>query len=252
MRLYLIATTCLQDSYREFLKDRNLTWRESSASSDAERLVEIAGRVCYLSFGDKQSAKTNAEYIANLVAQGHGSVLEHATFTVLADEISRALSHQLVRHRVGFSYSQLSQQYHDDISTDYVIPPELEGEKEAAVEWKAATDAARQAYAALTRQIADSKFGRHLTEKERMRAIRSLARTVLPNATATTLVITGNARAWRHVLSLRGAIAGDPEMRRFSVGCLRLLEPVAPALFDDFKFAKDELGEYVLFDGRLL
>src|SRR5437667_10048278 len=116
MHLYLIASSILTDSYQAFLRTKGLSWRESAGSTDTERLVEFAGRVCYLSFGELQSAKTNAEYIRNLVKQRHESVVEHATFTILADGISRALSHQIVRHRVGFSYSQLSQQHHDDLA----------------------------------------------------------------------------------------------------------------------------------------
>jgi thymidylate synthase (FAD) len=208
-------------------------------------LVEFAGRICYLSLGDKQSEKTNKEYIANLIAQGHESVLEHASFTVLADGISRALSHQLVRHRVGFSYSQLSQQYHDELNANFVLPAEIDINSAAAKTISRAVEMARSAYATITQEMAESEFGRFLPQKERNRAIRSIARSVLPNATVTTLVVTGNARAWRHMLALRGAIAGDLEMRAYCVECLRLFESEAPALFADFELAEDEMGRFV-------
>jgi len=73
-----------------------------------------------MSFGEKQHRQDNASYVANLLSQDHESVLEHANFTILADGISRALTHQLVRHRAGFAYSQLSQQYHDESDAEFL------------------------------------------------------------------------------------------------------------------------------------
>ena len=215
MHLYLVASSGLKEGWREFLSARSLNWRESESASECDRLVEFSGRVCYMSFGDKQSSRTNKEYIDNLILQGHESVLEHAAFTLLADGISRALSHQLVRHRVGFSYSQLSQQYHDEREAGFAIPPELAPDHVAAEEWREAVENARGVYASLLERLTKSSFGSHMTAKERQRAIRSIARSVLPNSTETSLVMTGNARAWRHLLRIRGAIVGDMEMRRF-------------------------------------
>src|SRR5437667_9311787 len=101
MNLYLIASTRFESSHAEWLKKRGLTWREGPSSEDSARLIEFAGRVCYMSFGERQSPKNSAEYVRHLIAQEHESVLEHASFSILADGISRALTHQIVRHRVG-------------------------------------------------------------------------------------------------------------------------------------------------------
>src|SRR5262245_17352395 len=125
MRVLLIATTRIRPSYNEFLRAHKLTWRRTKGISSDQKLIEFSGRVCYLSFGKHQSRRNNSEYIRNLIRQGHESVLEHATYSILADHISRGLSHQLVRHRAGFSYSQLSQQYHDESDASYVIPAGL-------------------------------------------------------------------------------------------------------------------------------
>src|SRR5205809_300479 len=125
MQLFLIASSTFRSSYREFLSAHQLTWRETEAAPAGQQLMEFAGRICYLSFGPCQSPKTNSDYVRHLVSQAHESVLEHAVYSILADGISRGLSHQLVRHRAGFSYSQLSQQYHDESNAAFVAPPGL-------------------------------------------------------------------------------------------------------------------------------
>jgi thymidylate synthase (FAD) len=97
-----------------FLANSQMGWRRSAGAGDAQELIEAAGRVCYMSFGQNQSERTNVEYIRNLIELGHESVLEHVNWGFVISGISRALSHQIVRHRVGFAFSQLSQQYHDE------------------------------------------------------------------------------------------------------------------------------------------
>jgi thymidylate synthase (FAD) len=89
--------------HRAFLSNHlppeNAHWREDGNATDAERLVEFAGRVCYLSFGGQQSPRSNAEYIANLIRHGHDSVLEHAAWTFVLAGVSRAFTHQLAPPR---------------------------------------------------------------------------------------------------------------------------------------------------------
>ncbi|MEW6704502.1 MAG: FAD-dependent thymidylate synthase [Pseudomonadota bacterium] len=245
MKVYLLSAPTLAAGMQAFLADRQQRWQQETPATEAELLVEAAGRVCYMSFGDRQYRRRTGEYLANLIAQGHESVLEHANFTLLADGISRALSHQLVRHRAGFAYSQLSQQYHDESEAAFVEPPGLAGHPQAQRQWQALTAAARDTYKALLREAADGGSTDALSDKERQRLLRSVARSVLPNATATTLVVTGNARAWRHVLAVRGAIDGDLEMRAYCVAVLRVLAPAAPGLFADFRIGRDALGERV-------
>jgi thymidylate synthase (FAD) len=196
-----------------------------------------------------QSPKTNANYLQHLIDQGHESVLEHAVYSVVADGISRGLSHQLVRHRAGFSYSQLSQQYHDETNAEFAAPLGLGHSSNAHRVWRSAVNNAKDAYAVLMGDIARSKYASHLSRKERLRAIRSLARGVLPNATVTTLVITGNARAWRHLLKIRGAISGDPEMRTFCAQLFNLLRRETPDLFRGFEIKRDRLGPFVRYLG---
>jgi thymidylate synthase (FAD) len=232
----LLARPVFGEAHRAFLRahlpPEDAHWREDDSTTDAERLVEFAGRVCYLSFGRHQSPRGNAEYIANLIRRGHDSVLEHAAWTFVLAGVSRAFTHQLVRHRVGFSYSQLSQQYHDERATPVIRPAELNRSARAAAAWDAAIAATRAAYATIA-----NEFG--LDEPKRLpaetrRALRSAARSVLPNALESIIVVTANARAIRHFLKLRGGIEGDPEMRLVAAALLETLRPEAPALFADF------------------
>lgn len=230
--LRILGRPTVAEGMEDFLREQNLTWVETSHATPAERLVEFAGRICYMSFGNKQHRINNRDYISNLIAQGHESVLEHVSWTVLLSNVSRAFTHQLVRHRVGFSFSQLSQQYHDETDADFVIPYGLDASEAAMVEWQTAITATRAAY----QKIKDTlKTDPNLSDKEANRALRSAARSILPNATATAIVVTVNARSIRNFLMLRGAIEGDYEMRAVSKLLYEMMRVEAPSLVSDFE-----------------
>src|SRR5688500_20413118 len=95
--------------------------------SDGERLAEFAGRLCYMSQRNPAS-RTTRDYLENIKKQGHGSVLEHASYSLLLEGVSRSLTHELVRHRAGFAYSQLSQRYVDASVAAFVVPQEIAGD----------------------------------------------------------------------------------------------------------------------------
>jgi thymidylate synthase (FAD) len=236
--LYLLTRPQFTTEYQQFLAIHGETWRETKAS-DAERVIEFAGRVCYMSFGARQSPRDTARYIANLIDQRHDSVLEHANWTFLLDGVSRSFTHQLVRHRAGFSFSQLSQQYHDESEAEFLVPLGLEQYPVAYAAWRSAVDAARSAYRTIQSQLR-TYSGNIDQGKERLRAIRSAARSVLPNATGTKIVVTANARSLRHFLSLRGSIEGDPEMRQVSGLIYDMLLNEAPSTVLDFTKTSDE------------
>jgi thymidylate synthase (FAD) len=139
---------------------------------------------------------------------------------------------QLVRHRVGFSYSQLSQQYHDERTTPVIRPAEINRSARAAAAWDAAIAASRAAYITIADELGLTEPGNMPAETRR--ALRSASRSVLPNAMESIIVVTANARAIRHFLKLRGGIEGDPEMRLVAAALLDTLRPEAAALFADF------------------
>src|SRR5258708_2464233 len=109
-----------------------------------------------MSFGPKQSDKSNRDYIRNLIRNGHESVLEHAVWTVAIHGISRAFSHQLVRHRVGFAFSQLSQQYHDESEAKFVRPAGIDNVPEAAEIWDRAIESTQTAYRRILAALDDA------------------------------------------------------------------------------------------------
>jgi thymidylate synthase (FAD) len=232
------------NTFVAFLQDEELTWRRTEGATEPEEIVEAAGRICYMSFGASQSPRTNNEYIQNLIRMGHDSVLEHVSWTLLITGVSRAFTHQLVRHRVGFAFSQLSQQYHDEKDASFVMPPGLESIPEAAENWNNAIKAAKRAYENIMSclQQSESSVVTGWTKKETLRAMRSAGRSVLPNATETKIIVTANARALRHLLKTRGSIPGDIEMRQVSTTLLQVLKEEAPSLFFDFQIQTFEDG----------
>ena len=213
--------------------------RKTEEASTPENIVEIAGRLCYMSFGAKQFRKCNKDYIHNLIGQGHESVLEHVSWSFILTGISRAFTHQLVRHRVGFSFSQLSQQYHDENEASFVMPNIIARFPHLTNYWGASKNQSM-----LINSFWHYSNQKHfvtlspLEKKEFRRAVRTAARSVLPNATETKIFITANARAIRHFLAIRGGIPGDEEMRVVSALILSALNGEAPALFSDFTIEK--------------
>lgn len=239
-KLFTLARPTIAEGIDEFLVSNNLMWTTEGRSTDADKLVEFSGRICYMSFGAKQFRKNNDDYIANLISQGHESVLEHANWTFLLTDISRAFTHQLVRHRAGFSYSQLSQQYHDEQNADFIVPSEIAASPVAKAAWQRAIDAAREAYGTIKAEL--DKASPAFSHKENLRASRSAARSVLPNAIRTAIVVTANARSYRHFLNVRGAIEGDEEMREVASLIYTALKSDAPALVADFSLSTYDDG----------
>jgi thymidylate synthase (FAD) len=220
-----------------FLQQEATKWRRTSLAEESEEIIEIAGRVCYMSFGNNQSPRSNKEYIRNLIRQGHESVLEHVSWTFILTGVSRAFTHQLVRHRVGFSFSQLSQQYHEETSAAFVEPAHLQRSRRALQAWRKAVAVSQESYRVILTSLSEldeDTSGPALSKKEFKRAIRSAARSVLPNATETKIVVTANARALRHFFKIRGSIPGDVEMREVAAELFGRVRKEAPQLFHDF------------------
>lgn len=263
MKVYLVGSTNFEvDAFLRFLGEssslredaapREHAWRRTSNAGPAEELVEAAGRICYMSFGNRQSPRSNEDYIARLIEMGHESVLEHVSWTFVITDVSRALTHQLVRHRVGFAFSQLSQQYHEDRDPLFVEPALLNRFPKAQEAWRRAITVAKESYCEILEQLnqIDRNSVPDLDFKEIHRAVRSAARSVLPNATATTIAVTINARALRHFLSVRGCIPGDEEMRLLASELFKLVREEAPSILVDFKLDTLKDGSPIVFRER--
>jgi thymidylate synthase (FAD) len=202
-------------------------------STDGERLAEFAGRLCYMS-QHNPARRATREYLENIKKQGHGSVLEHATYSILLEGVSRSLTHELVRHRAGFAYSQLSQRYVDESHAAFVVPPAILGDEALEQAWRAQMEAAQQTYVSLVEQLME-RYGWVADKVHRRKMAREAARGVLPNSTETKIVVTANVRAWRTMLELRSSEGAEMEIRRAALAILRLLQVEAPGFFSDFE-----------------
>jgi thymidylate synthase (FAD) len=208
-----------------------VTWMGDS--TDGERLAEFAGRLCYMSQGNPAKRATR-DYLENIKKQGHGSVLEHANYSLLLEGVSRSLTHELVRHRAGFAYSQLSQRYVDESHACFVVPPAVIGDEKLEGDWRAQVEQAQTAYVSMVEQLME-RYGWVGDRVHRRKMAREAARAVLPNATETKIVVTGNARAWRTMLELRSSEGAELEIRRCAIAILHLLQAEAPGFFSDFE-----------------
>ena len=202
-------------------------------STDGERLAEFAGRLCYMS-QHNPAGRATREYLENIKKQGHGSVLEHANYSLLLEGVSRSLTHELVRHRAGFAFSQLSQRYVDESQAAFVVPPAIVGDEPLLASWRAQIDGAQASYIQLVAQLME-QYGWVADKVHRRKMAREAARGVLPNSTETKIVVTANARGWRTMLELRSSEGAELEIRRAAIVILRILQQEAPAFFSDFE-----------------
>jgi len=227
LRVQLIAKT-------EFLAPPDVPW--STDADGGPALVEFAGRACYQSWSKPNPrTATNASYLRHIIDVGHFSVLEHATVSFYISGVSRSCTHELIRHR-HFSYSQLSQRYMPEHDSRVVLPPGMEDDPELQDIFTAAADASHATYSELLARL-EAKFADQPNASIRRKQARQAARAVLPNATETRIVVTGNYRAWRHFVAMRASEQADVEIRRLAIACLRQLIDVAPQVFADFEIA---------------
>ncbi len=227
LRVQLIAKT-------DFLAPPDVPW--STDADGGPALVEFAGRACYQSWSKPNPrTATNAAYVRHIIDVGHFSVLEHASVTFYITGISRSCTHELIRHR-HFSYSQLSQRFVPEHDSEVVVPPGMEDDPELQEIFKAAADASRATYTELLARL-EAKFANQPNAVLRRKQARQAARAVLPNATETRIVATGNYRAWRHFIAMRASEHADVEIRRLAIECLRQLIDLAPQVFSDFEIS---------------
>lgn len=263
MKAQLIART-------EFTPPADMSWETDAEGGQA--LAEFAGRSCYRSWSKPNPATaTNAGYLRHILEVKHGSVLEHASVTFYITGVSRSLTHELVRHR-HLQFSQLSQRFVSGRDAVMVEPAVIAEDPELHKKFVAATRTSLTAYAELLTALetrfepltkvdlscpacgqamgyqafsggregycvtCEDAFPVHapLSRTDARKQARQAARSVLPNATETRIVVTGNYRAWRHVIALRATAAADVEIRALVVEVLRQLQVIAPNVFGDF------------------
>jgi thymidylate synthase (FAD) len=218
-------------AWTHFQTPTGIDWITDAAGGEA--LAEFAGRACYQAWSKPNPATaTNAGYLRHILEVGHLSVIEHASATFYITGISRSLTHELIRHR-HFSYSQLSQRYVPERDAAVVEPAVIADDPALHKVFVAATEASLVAYNELLTGL-EERFSDVGNATLRRKQARQAARAVLPNATETRIVVTGNYRAWRHFVAMRATEHADVEIRELAVECLRQLQAVAPNVFNDF------------------
>lgn len=209
----------------------------------SESLCKFAGQLCFLSHGPQRTLNEEAaKYFHNIKESGHGSVLEHANISILMWGISRSLTHELVRHRAGFGFSQVSQRYVGGRTLRFVERPEYVEDKFLHELFEDRIERTQREYEGVTEYLLEKqKAGSEILSADRKtdlrKKVRQAARSLLPNETEAPLVITGNVRAWRHFLNMRGSEHAEVEIRRAAFETYRCLSQVAPLLFEDFAVA---------------
>lgn len=237
-KVYLIAEPKINwNGVRTFFEDMDFygsrNWEQAWTNKgmpanhgqdfDADLLPEFCGRMCYCSFGEKQGRKENAAYLENIISQGHGSVLEHANFTFLVTQCSRGFTHEMVRHRAGFAYSQESTHY-----IDYSDPNNLRlyiDERAADIRFLA--DSIQSLEKEVVKQYG-LVFETAKAEGHSKKECCSIARNLLPIGIEAKLAFTGNVRALRHFITMRGTLHNVAEIRNIAIKVYDILKDRCP------------------------
>lgn len=200
--------------------------KDQDTGTDAARLIECAGRNCCDSYGVGRGSE---DYHKNVKSQFHGSITEHAWLTFYTDQISRGLTHELVRHRIGVAISQRSTRYVDESESPWIWHPLIF----AALEWlrenpqprvppytwyvaqmEGAEKTARQAYSSLCALVQDYLTDvRKVDKRTARKQARGAARGALGNALNTAVVWSTNVRNFRNVMDQRASEHADAEIR---------------------------------------
>tara|TARA_Y100000310_G_scaffold263824_1_gene274258 strand:- start:1648 stop:2439 length:792 start_codon:yes stop_codon:yes gene_type:complete len=240
-RVYLVSRPSFDwQEMDKFLGDEGIDLAEKPMISEdihdsGAPIIEAAARLCYMSYA--KGRKDVEDFIRNLMEHRDGSVFEHVNYGVIVTGVSRSLTHELVRHRSGFAYSQRSQRYVDEGDTKFIIPPLLEEISGGALrdfEREMAIVSGR--YKIMVEELTNTSNEREYTTlTDKRKAVRSTARSVLPNATETKIFITANVRAWRWFIEQRGSRFADAEIRRLAIMIWHVLREESPLLFNDFE-----------------
>lgn len=214
-----------------------------SHTPEPDKVISMAAKLCYSSVGVDQieenlTPESIDKFLNMLITIGHESPLEHVSFTFAVEGISRACSHQIVRHRIG-SYSQQSQRYVKLNQFEYIIPQEINEIEEAKVIFVEAMKNDQEVYDRLVDILFEKhynnliKFGKNEKEAKRQAEKKAIedARYVFPNACETKMVFTMNTRSLYNFLNHRCCERAQWEIRNLAIEMLRQLKQVAPVLF---------------------
>ncbi|MFN2616967.1 MAG: FAD-dependent thymidylate synthase [Thermoleophilaceae bacterium] len=229
--------------------DRRLADADGGQPNPGQLVVEFSGRVCYRSWEpglnpNVTKVRTDqGEYFRNLLRSAHGSVLEHASFTLAFRNVSRVFTHELVRHRAGSAFSQESLRYVRLTDIGFRVPASLEPVRERVLGIVEQLEEF-QVTAAAELGLDDEGIPFHI-KKEITSALRRLA----PIGLSTDIVWTANVRTLRHVIEMRTAEGAEEELRLVFDQVAQIMRREAPELFQDFERRED--GSWVPEYGKV-
>lgn len=207
-----------------------------SSRSEGELLTEIAGRICYKSFGVglnpnvTKIRQSSEDYIRNTLSKGDGSIFEHATCTFAFLNVSRVFTHELVRHRVGVAISQESLRYVRPKELGLWLPPELSDKK---VQFRAIVERMEKGYREL-----EASYDWDEMNFDAKKRVTSGLRRVMPDGMATSIIWTANHRTIRHVIAMRTAEPAEVEIRYVFDKVARLMKRKFPLIYADFGYTR--------------
>lgn len=210
---------------------------------DGEKLIASAAKLCYSPVGISQieeeldDAKVD-KFLSLLMDLGHESPIEHVSFTFGAEGVSRTLTHQLVRHRMG-SYSQQSQRYVKLEQFEYIVPPAIENNEEAKKLFIQAMEEDQKYYDEISKLLYDEHYKKYIEEglnerQAKMKAEKESiedARYIFPNACETKIVFTMNARSLLNFFKLRCCNRAQWEIRSLAIEMLKQVKEIYPVIF---------------------
>lgn len=257
-QVFLVGKSTLdRHELLKFLASEGCTSWTTDANDSMSMLSEIAGRVCYMSFGRPRPGGNEA-YLERIIESLHGSVLEHTVFNFIITGVSRGFSHEMVRHRAGTAVSQLSTRYVDESDARFVVPPivEKEPENHAAFIHDMFTNhyrSCQRLYTILVKDLMEDlkqrfpdQYGKDDQDTKTVlrKAARGAARAVLPIGLETKMFFSANCRAIRHILEMRMSGAAETEIRIVAGMIFDIVRKAAPPIFADYSKVRLQDGTY--------
>jgi thymidylate synthase (FAD) len=242
-KVYLVGETRLVDEgLQAYLDHLGISQWTTDAPSDAEKLLEVYGRLCYRSFEPGLNPNVtrvrqgNANYLANIIEVGHGSVLEHAVVNFILADVSRVFTHELVRHRAGSAFSQESLRFVRLDTLSAYVPTHIQESEEAMQIFTKTLEQLEE----VQRALADTF---EITEEKafsRKKKLTSAFRRVAPEGLATTIGWSANIRTLRHVIEMRTAPDAEEEIRYVFGRVYEAVRGRYPNLFADYEVTEVE------------
>jgi len=256
-KAFLIAETRVDEvAISDALKHLGVEGWTSDAATDADLLVEFAGKSCYMSFDTslnqnltKVGGRNNHDYIQQgIIANKHGSVLEHASVTFFLANVSRVVTHEIVRHRAGAAYSQTSGRYVRSDEISYYMPQVFRELPDSG--FVDCTTILHQAFEEMEENVRNLVSASNIDSKpfSLKKRLTSAFRRIIGNGQANHIVVTANHRAWRHMIEMRTDPHAEEEIRVVFADISRQLRERFPTIYADAQVSEVDGIEVTKFE----